>query len=102
LTPTLKFNLDIEPYTLMWNGQAISLPGSYELVPDNEIKHLHKRVVAVALHERRRVPLYGRAALPSNGRRDDEIAELVNRAYEGKKHIHGNPIKKEKEVEENV
>ena len=37
------------------------------------------------------------AALPSNGRRDDEIAELVNRAYEGKKHIHGNPIKKEVE-----
>ena len=60
MTPTLKFNLDIEPYTLMWNGQAISLPGSYELVPDNEIKHLHKRVVAVALHERRRVPFYGR------------------------------------------
>ena len=24
MTPTLKFNLDIEPYTLMWNGQAIS------------------------------------------------------------------------------
>ena len=44
----------------MWNGQAISLPGTYELVPDNEIKHLHKWVVAVALHERRRVPLYGR------------------------------------------
>ena len=60
MTPTLKFNLDIEPYTLMWNGQAISLPGSYELVPDNEIKHLHKRVVAVALHERKRIPFCGK------------------------------------------
>jgi hypothetical protein len=102
MTPNLIMSLDIEPITLMWNGQAVSLPGTYELVPDEMVKHLHKRVMAIALHERRRVPLYGRAALPSNGRRDDEIAELVNRAYEGKKHIHGNPIKKEKEVEENV
>ena len=60
MTPNLIMNLDIEPLTFLWNGQAISLPGTYELVPDNEIKHLHKRVVAVALHERRRVPLYGR------------------------------------------
>ena len=42
MTPNLIINLDIDPITLMWNGQAISLPGTYELVPDNEIKHLHK------------------------------------------------------------
>ena len=35
------------------------------------------------------------AVLPSNGRRDDEIADIVNKAYGGKKHIHGNPVKKE-------
>ena len=53
MTPNLLMTLDIEPHTLMWNGQAISLPGTYELVPDNEIKHLHKRVMAIALHERK-------------------------------------------------
>ena len=60
MTPTLKFNLDIEPYTLMWNGQAISLPGSYELVPDEMVKHLHRRVMAIALHERKRIPFCGK------------------------------------------
>lgn len=60
MTPNLLMTLDIEPHTLMWNGQAISLPGTYELVPDNEIKHLHKRVMAIALHERKRIPFCGR------------------------------------------
>ena len=41
MTPTLKFNLDIEPYTLM-------------------VKHLHRRVMAIALHERKRIPFCGR------------------------------------------
>ena len=31
MTPNLLMTLDIEPHTLMWNGQAISLPGTYEL-----------------------------------------------------------------------
>ena len=54
MTPNLIINLDIEPITLMWNGQAISLPGTYELVPDEMVKHLHRRVMAIALHERKR------------------------------------------------
>lgn len=40
------------------------------------------------------------AALPSNGRRDDEIAELVNRAYDGKRHIARNPIRKKGALDE--
>jgi hypothetical protein len=36
------------------------------------------------------------AALPTNGKRDDELELLIYHAYQGKKHIHGNPIKKEK------
>ena len=40
------------------------------------------------------------AALPPNGKRDDEIGELVHVAYGGKKHIHGNPIKKEVQINE--
>ena len=60
MTPNLIMSLDIEPITLMWNGQAISLPGSYELVPDCEIKHLHRRVMAIAMHERKRIPFCGK------------------------------------------
>jgi len=60
MTPNLIINLDIEPITLMWNGQAISLPGTYELVPDEMVKHLHRRVMAIALHERKRIPFCGR------------------------------------------
>ena len=60
MTPNLIINLDIEPITLMWNGQAISLPGTYELVPDSEVRHLHKRVMAIALHERKRIPFCGK------------------------------------------
>ena len=60
MTPNLLMTLDIEPHTLMWNGQAISLPGTYELVPDEMVKHLHKRVMAIALHERKRIPFCGR------------------------------------------
>ena len=54
MTPNLLMTLDIEPHTLMWNGQAVSLPGTYELVPDEMVKHLHRRVMAIALHERKK------------------------------------------------
>ena len=60
MTPNLIINLDIEPITLMWNGQAVSLPGTNEKVPDNMIQHLNKRVIAIALHERKRIPFCGR------------------------------------------
>lgn len=36
----------------------------------------------------------------NHSRRDDELGELIHRAYEGRRHIHGNP--KEKEVESNA
>lgn len=60
MTPNLIMSLDIEPITMMWNGQAISLPGTYELVPDEMVKHLHRRVMAIALHERKRIPFCGK------------------------------------------
>ncbi|OPY11332.1 MAG: hypothetical protein A4E67_00230 [Syntrophaceae bacterium PtaB.Bin038] len=63
--------MELEPTTFMWNGQAVSLPGTYELVPDGEVKHLHRRVMAIALHERKRIPFCGRLvgqARLSNGK----------------------------------
>lgn len=43
------------------------------------------------------------AAMPPNGKRDDEIGELVHTAYGGKRHIHDNPKggKRRKEVQGN-
>jgi len=38
----------------------LPIPGTYELVPDEMVKHLHKRVMAIALHERKRIPFCGR------------------------------------------
>ena len=37
----------------------------------------------------------------NHNKRDDELRELIYRAYGGMRHIHGNPIKKDKEVESN-
>ena len=60
MTPNLIMSLDIEPFHFMWNGQAVSIPGTYELVPDEMVKHLHRRVMAIALHERKRIPFCGK------------------------------------------
>ena len=60
MTPTLKFDLNIEPINFMWNGQPVTLNGKYQLVPDEQIRHLHKRVIATGRYERKRIPFYGR------------------------------------------
>ncbi len=60
MSPNLTLRMELEPTQLMWNGELISLPPSYELVPDCEIKHLHRRVMAIAMHERKRIPFFGR------------------------------------------
>lgn len=49
-----------EPTTIMWNGRAVSLPDSYELLPDDKVQFMHEEVMAVALHERRSIPFVGR------------------------------------------
>ncbi len=59
MTPNLIMDLQIEPTLFMWNGHPVTLPGKYKLLPDNEVRYLHKRVVAIPLHERARVPISG-------------------------------------------
>lgn len=59
MSPNLMLRMELATI-FMWNGEMISLPASYSLVPDHEIRHLHQRVVAMALHERKRIPFYGR------------------------------------------
>lgn len=59
MAPNLIINLDVEPIHFLWNGYPVSLSGKYQLLPDNQVKHLHKRVLAVARDERSRIPFYG-------------------------------------------
>lgn len=60
MSPNLKFNLQLEPTQFMWNGTAYTLSGRCELLPDNQVKHLHKRVIGVSRDERVKIPLTGR------------------------------------------
>jgi hypothetical protein len=43
-----------------WNGTPVTLSGKYTLLPDNAVKHLHKRVLAVAHDDNVKIPFYGR------------------------------------------
>jgi hypothetical protein len=82
MTPNLIMSLDIEPICLVWNGVKITLSGKYELLPDNQIKHLHKRVLAVAHDDNVRIPFYGR--IVGKARKGTEYIWLVEDEKTGK------------------
>lgn len=60
MSPTIKFNLMIETTSFMWNGTPYTLSGSCELLPDNQVKHLHRRVLGFSRDERVKVPVWGK------------------------------------------
>ena len=60
MTPNIRFNLEIEPTTFMWNGIPHTLSGRCELLPDNQVQYLHRRVVCVARDTRGKIPFHGR------------------------------------------
>ena len=60
--PNLTLNLQLEPIIFWWNGRKIILSGKYQLIPDNQVRHLHKRVLCTARDRRPRgtkIPFYG-------------------------------------------
>jgi hypothetical protein len=46
----------------MWNGNPVTLSGRYRLLPDKEVRHLHRRVIATAKDDRHKIPFHGRVA----------------------------------------
>lgn len=60
MSSNLKIDLQLEPTTFMWNGIPHTLSGRCELLPDNEVKYLHKRVVCIARDTRSGIPFHGR------------------------------------------
>ena len=60
MTPNLMLDLASEPTCFIWNGTPITLSGKYALIPDDKVKNLHRRVLAVAHDDNVRIPFYGR------------------------------------------